>query len=65
MGVLATTTSATITSVLGNVGEVAEKVLEYVGDVAQVAVTEPLFAIPLGVFILGAGVGIMSRILHK
>lgn len=57
--------ATTLDTVLTSAGSVITDVMGYVGDVAQTVITEPIFVIPLGFFIIGGSIGIFSRILHK
>ena len=51
----------TLAGVLTSLGTVATAVIGYAGDAAGFIVSQPLTLIPLGVFILGAGFGIVKR----
>ena len=58
-------TAVGLSDVLTSCGSVITAVMGYVGDVAQLVVSEPIFVLPLGFFVIGGAIGIFSRILHK
>lgn len=50
---------------LTSLGLVVTDVLGYVGDIATVIVSTPILLLTTGVLILGAAIGIFSRLLAK
>lgn len=54
-----------MSALLTTLGEVATKVLEFVGDVASTIVGEPLLLLTVGFLFIGGVIGIFGRLLSR
>ena len=63
--VLTSGTTHTMATLLGDLGVVATKVLEYVVDVAETIVGNPILLMTTGILFLGGAIGIYGRLLSK
>ena len=54
-----------MSELLATLALIVADIIGYIGDVATVLVTEPLFVLSLGFFVLGGTLGIVSRCLSK
>ena len=52
-------------TLLTTIGSFIAQIIAWVGDVAGLLITEPLFVLSLGFFVLGGTLGIVSRCLSK
>lgn len=58
------TLANTIASILSMTSTVMTSLLTWVGNVAQTVVTEPLFALGIGLFLIGAAVSFVVRLIR-
>ncbi len=59
------TDTATMGTLLGDLGTVATEVLSTVGDVASKIVSTPILLMTTGILFLGGAIGIFGRLLSK
>lgn len=64
-GVSLTTTTTTMATFLGSVGEVATDIFEWVGTAAETIVSTPLLLFTVGFLAVGGAVGILGRLLSR
>lgn len=62
---LESTVSTGLTQLITDAGAVISAVMTHVGTVASTLISTPLFIVPMGFFILGGAIGIVSRLLRK
>lgn len=60
-----TAATPTMGTLLGDLGTVATKVLDTVGDVASSIVSTPILLMTTGILFLGGAIGIFGRLLSK
>lgn len=60
-----TTTTSTMASLLGELGTVATSVLEFVVDVCETIVAQPLLLLTVGFLFIGGVIGIFGRLLSR
>lgn len=65
MYLLTSTTTYTIGTLVGDLGTVADKVLDVVTDVASTIVSTPILLMTTGILFLGGAIGIFGRLLSK
>ena len=56
--------TASMATLLSTIGEVLEAAVGWVGVIAGVVTSTPLFMIGIVIVFIGAGVGLVSRLLH-
>ena len=49
---------------MGELGTAVSFVLEHFTDMAAQMLATPLFLLPLGIFVLGACIGLVKRLIH-
>jgi hypothetical protein len=54
-----------VNGILGGAADVITQVLTWVGDIASTIVTTPLLFIGVGLFVLGAAVSFVRRLLRR
>lgn len=54
-----------MTAFLGLLGSVVTSIFSNVGEIADIIVSTPLLAFPVGIFFAGACVGILGRFLNR
>jgi hypothetical protein len=54
-----------VSGILGGAGDIVTQVLTWVGDIASTIVTTPLLFIGVGLFVLGAAVSFVRRLLRR
>lgn len=59
------TSTATMGTLLGDLGTVATETLSTVGDVASQIVSTPILLLTTGILFLGGAIGIFGRLLSK
>lgn len=52
-------------TLLSSLGTVATSVLDYVGDIAEVIVAQPLLLLTVGFLFIGGCIGIFGRLLSR
>lgn len=52
----------TLGTFLGDVGTVFTSLTGWIGKVAETIVSNPIYFVPIGIFIAGAAIGLFSRL---
>lgn len=57
-------TTATMAALLSTIGEVLNAAVGWIGVIANVVTSTPLFMIGVVIMFVGVGIGLVSRLLH-
>ena len=57
-------TAATMATLLSTIGEVLNAAVGWIGVIANVVTSAPLFMIGVVIMFVGVGIGLVSRLLH-
>lgn len=60
-----TTTTTTMSSLLADLGSVAEAILGYVGDICTTIASQPILLLTMGILLIGGAIGIFGRLLSR